>query len=214
MKVVPRHRSRAGVIPAVVEELRAGRVVICPSDTCYIFAADALNPVAIRRVWSLKGTQRRGPIHVLVSDSEMAGRLVHMNDLARSLLMNGEIVPLTIILPKRPSVPDILTAGTKTLGIRLPVCSLIIDLASSLGSPLTATSANPSGGVTPYSLEEAIGQLGPRELPRLAIDSGDLPKGQISMLLDLTRQPPTILREGSVSRQAIADALKERGFAP
>jgi L-threonylcarbamoyladenylate synthase len=207
MKTVRLSRDRANRVLAVLRELRQGGAVICPSDTCYIFAADGLNTDAVRRVWELKGPQRRGPIHVVVSDLEMAERVVYLDEPALKLLTEPSLAPVTVVLPKKPCVPDDLTGGTGSLGVRLPRCQLLIDLAWSLGSPLTATSANPSGGRTPYSLDEVVAQVPPIRLPRMAIDSGPLPAGLISTVVDLTVRPPRLIREGSTPFNLIVDMV-------
>jgi L-threonylcarbamoyladenylate synthase len=137
----------------------------------------------------------------------MAERVVYLDEPALKLLTEPSLAPVTVVLPKKPCVPDDLTGGTGSLGVRLPRCQLLIDLAWSLGSPLTATSANPSGGRTPYSLDEVVAQVPPIRLPRMAIDSGPLPAGLISTVVDLTVRPPRLIREGSTPFNLIVDMV-------
>ena len=182
-----------------------GEVLVCPTDTGYAFSANAINTKAVARVFSLKGRAFSNPIHVVVSSIEEAGRYAHLNKAAEYLA--GRFLPgaLTLVLPKKDTIPDLLVGGLDTIGIRIPDNKVILKLAAMTGLPLTATSANISGQPTPY----AIGEIGEViEKVALVLDQGPLPVRELSTIVDLTVSPPQLIRQGRVSWLDISQALK------
>ena len=188
--------------------LSQGRVVIYPTDTTYALGAHALDPAAISLIFRLKGRPADKPMHVVVADLEMAEEYVVLNEPARILAQKFLPGPLTLILPKKEIVPDMLVAGRQTLGIRIPDNKVCLMLAQKVKIPITATSANLSGQENLYSINVLIEQFGSRlNQVDLIIDQGPLPQRPPSTLIDLTKSSPVILREGPISGSELLKAL-------
>jgi len=180
--------------------LTRGRVIVCPTDTGYAFTANALNPKAVARVFDLKGRAYSNPIHVTVDSIEAAGKYAYLSRVAEHLAHHFLPGALTLVLPRKEIVPPLLVAGRDTIGIRIPDNRVILDLAAMTSLPLTATSANISGQPTPYSAQEAIAQTGKAiENVALVLDQGPLPVRELSTIVDLTTDPPQLLRQGQIS---------------
>ena len=199
--------------PRVIERasrlIARGEVVVCPTDTGYAFAANALSTRAIARVFELKGRAYSNPMHVAVSSMKAAEKYAHLNKAAEDLA--GRFIPgaLTMVLPKKEIVPSLLVAGGDTVGIRIPDNRVILDLATMTGLPLTATSANISGRPTPYSAQEVIEQLGDAvKNIALILDQGPLSGRELSTIVDLTVSPPQLIRQGLLSWLDIRQALQ------
>lgn len=186
-----------------------GGIIAYPTDTTYALGVNALDPLAINKLYSLKGRNFNKPLHVVVSDMTMANEFVWVDENARVIADKFLPGPLTLILPKRDTVPDVLVGSIKTLGIRIPSNLFCLNLAKKLKIPFTTTSANISGGKNSYSVNEIIKQFGLKvnDLD-LIIDQGTLPEVLPSTLVDMTKSPPEILREGPISRVEILEALK------
>lgn len=190
--------------------IRAGEVLICPTDTGYAFAANALDEKAVAKVFALKGRAFTNPIHVTVSAFAEAGKYAEVNEaaeiLARRFLPGG----LTLVLPRKDIIPAVLVAGKTTVGIRVPDNKVILGLAALAKVPITSTSANISGKPTPYSAKEAVEPLGEAiEGVALVLDQGQISPPELSTIVDLTVSPPQLLRQGRIPWEEILDALRE-----
>ncbi len=190
-------------------------VLVCPTDTGYAFGANAVNETAIDRVFSLKGRSFNNPIHITVSSVEDAAKYAHVSEAAAYLMRRFLPGGLTLVLPRRDTVPARLVGGLDTVGIRIPDNRVILGLASLSGVPITSTSANISGRPTPYDVGDILEQLG-KEADRLALvlDQGPLPLRGLSTIFDLTFDSPKLIRPGMVGRERIEAALdSDRGRA-
>ena len=186
-----------------------GEVIVCPTDTGYAFAANALDVNAIAKVFELKGRSFSNPIHLAVSSLEEAGKYAYLNKYARQLA--GRFLPgaLTMVLPKKKIIPALLVAGKDTIGIRIPDNRVILELASLTNLPITTTSANVSGEPTPYEVSEIAGQLGEDfKNISLVLDQGGIYPPEPSTIVDLTVEPPQLLRQGRISWEEICKALE------
>ena len=192
----------------ILSFLRSGGVIGFPTDTAYGLGADPFQESAIRRIFEIKGRPESKPILVLVDSMDMLQQVVdssNVSDIAGLLASRFWPGPLTMILPALGTVPRLVTAGTATIGVRWPVAGFATQLVRALGRPITATSANKSGQPSTATADQARAQLG-MDLEML-IDGGVLTAPQGSTLIDLTQTRPTIVREGPVSRMALAEAL-------
>ncbi len=186
-----------------------GEVIVCPTDTGYAFAANAIEPEAVAKVFNLKGRSYSNPIHVAVNSVETAGKYAYVNKAARHLARNFLPGALTLVLPKKEIIPALLVAGRDTVGIRIPDNRIILDLVGMTNVPLTATSANSSGQPAPYSVQEIVDQLGETaENVALILDQGSLPTRDISTIVDLSVTPPQILRHGRIGEQEVLRVLQ------
>lgn len=185
-----------------------GEVLVCPTDTGYAFTANALDEAAIEKVFTLKKRSFDKPIHMAVSTIDEAVKYAYVNEAARALAQRFLPGALTLVLLCRETVPSLLTGGRDTVGIRIPNHQTILTLARMIDRPLTTTSANLSGRVTPHRVQEIISQLGSsiREVA-LILDQGAIPSRKSSTIVDLSIQPPQILRQGLISELEIWEVL-------
>ena len=189
----------------VANEISEGRLAILPTETVYGLAADANNPEAVANIFKLKGRPADNPLIVHIASvkqiEQFASAIPESVQYLAEAFMPG---PLTLVLPKRPTVSDILTAGLDTVAIRLPdhpACLAVMELGS---LALAMPSANLFMGLSPTRVEMIDLQLAKRVAA--VVDGGPCAVGIESTVLDLTGEP-TILREGSVTRQNIESVL-------
>jgi L-threonylcarbamoyladenylate synthase len=181
----------------IVSLLRSGGVIAFPTDTAYGLGADPFNNAAIDRIFQIKGRSETKPILLLVSSVAMAESVTEPAGFFHDLVEQFWPGPLTVILPAAKSVPLKVTAGTQTVGVRWPEAGFATRLVKRFGQPITATSANQSGLPSAITAEEVRSQLG--DSIDALIDGGPLPSRVGSTLIDLTADPPVLLREGPIS---------------
>jgi len=199
------------ILKRASELILQGEVIVCPTDTGYAFSANALDPGAITKVFNLKGRSFANPIHVAVSSIEETVKYAQLNETAQHLAHYFLPGALTLVLPRKQVIPAMLVGGRDTIGIRIPDNKIILGLTAMCGLPLTTTSANVSGEPTPYSVKEILGQLGENiEKVALILDQGTLESLGLSTIIDLTVDPPQVLRQGLIGREEISDVLKLR----
>ena len=186
--------------------LKRGELVAIPTETVYGLAANALDPRACRSIFRAKGRPTADPLIVHVHDWSQLEALALPNDAARRLAEVFWPGPLTMVLPKRDVVPDIVTSGLPSVAIRMPAHRLFRRLLKRCGLPLAAPSANPFGYVSPTSAAHVAAGLGGR-IDHI-LDGGACRIGLESTIVDL-RDPrhPRILRPGAVTREQIAAVL-------
>lgn len=186
--------------------LQKGKVCILPTDTCYIIAVNALNKKAIKKVFDIKHRLLDKPIHVNIPSLKLAEKWVDLLPQAKILADNFLPGPITLVLPKKNIISNLLTGGRKTLGIRIPDHFINLTLGEILSIPYTSTSANLSKGKTSYSIKEVFNQLDKKKVD-LVVDVGSLPRRSTSTVVDLTTCPVQVLREGVISSEKILKAL-------
>lgn len=177
-----------------------------PTETVYGLAAVATNAPACRSIFSVKGRPLLDPLIVHVSDANMAQKLAVWNDAAAILAEAFWPGPLSIILPKNPQIPPIVTAGRQTVALRAPRHAVPMGLIERLGQPLAAPSANPFGYISPSSAQHVADSFGPR-VPYI-LDGGPCEVGLESTIVDLSQPPLVIVRRpGAIAKEAIAEVL-------
>jgi len=183
--------------------IRAGELVAFPTETVYGLGADATNERAVAKIFEAKGRPRFNPLISHVLDAAAAKTLVRWNDTAERLAAHFWPGPLTLVLPRAAGSPIALlaTAGLDTVAIRAPAHPLAVALIRAAGRPIAAPSANRSGAVSPTRAEHVAESLGDRV--KLILDGGACEVGLESTVLDLTTSPPTLLRPGGATREAI-----------
>jgi L-threonylcarbamoyladenylate synthase len=190
-------------IQQAVALLRAGQVVALPTETVYGLAASALDASAVEQIFVVKGRPSHNPIIVHVATIEMARSCVaHWTDLAQRLADAFWPGPLTLVLPKAPRIPDVVTAGGNTVGVRWPSHPVTQAVIRRCGFPLAAPSANPSGEVSPTTADHVRASLGDR-IP-LIVDGGPAEIGIESTVLDLSHGPPRVLRPGMIHVESLS----------
>jgi L-threonylcarbamoyladenylate synthase len=177
--------------------LGAGALVAFPTETFYGLGAAGLNARAVRRVFEVKGRAESKPLLLLVDSVEMALAVAaEVPPAAHELMARHWPGPLTLVLRSRPMVPDEVTAGTGTVGLRLSAHPVARALVRALGAPITAPSANPSGAQPPTTAAAVLRHFDGRIA--LVLDAGPTPGGLASTVLDLTVEPARVLRQGAV----------------
>jgi L-threonylcarbamoyladenylate synthase len=188
--------------------LRRGGLVAFPTETVYGLGGDARNVPALARIFEVKGRPRFDPliIHIAALDAlEAAADLSLLPPTARDRVyaLAGKLWPgpLTMILPRKKAIPDLATSGLATAAIRLPDHPAARRLILLSGGPVAAPSANPFGFLSPTRARHVEEQLGDRV--DLILDGGPCRVGLESTVLDMTREPPRILRQGGVPGELI-----------
>ncbi len=187
-----------------VHHLRNGGVVAIPTDTLYALAADVFNTAALDRIFAIKGRSDDLALPVLVSGWDQL-EMVAENTPPKTRALAERFWPgaLTLVVQKANGLPDRLTAGRRTVAVRMPGHPVPIELINRLGSPITGTSANISGGADLLTLDELSSQLG--EPVDLIVEKGPTPKGTASTIVDITSGKPRVLREGAISFQQVLE---------
>jgi L-threonylcarbamoyladenylate synthase len=196
----------SSILELAAAVLRQGRLVAFATETVYGLGADATNPDAVARIYTAKGRPAFNPLIVHSGDAAMARTCVReWPDTARDLAAAFWPGPLTLVLPRSDLIPDIVTAGRDTVGVRVPAPAVARLLIGQAGRPVAAPSANRSGGTSPtlarHVLEDLEGKVD------LILDSGQTTVGLESTVLDLTTRRPHILRPGPITAAEIERVL-------
>ncbi len=188
--------------------LRCGEVVVFPTETVYGLGADALETSAVERVFAAKGRPFSDPLIVHIADGAALEQLTtSIPPQVRQLAQAFWPGPLTLILPRSPLVPKLVTAGLETVAILMPRHPVALALIRALGSPIAAPSANRFMHVSPTTAQHALADLDGR-VP-LILDSGPCEVGVESTVLNLCSAVPTILRPGGVSLEGLRTVLPD-----
>lgn len=192
-----------------VETIRAGGLVSFPTETVYGLGCDALNPKAAARIFTVKQRPTFDPLIVHVADRAMLRRVVtEVGSNADRLIDAFWPGPLTLVLPKHPQVPDIVTAGLPTVAVRIPADPTALMLLRLSGRPIAAPSANPFGYVSPTTAQHVRDGLG--DQVDVVLDGGPCPIGVESTILSLVGACPEVLRAGAVSLEDLRTLLGPR----
>jgi L-threonylcarbamoyladenylate synthase len=191
------------------EIIKAGGLAAVPTETVYGLTADGLNAAAVEKIYDVKGRPETKPISLLVSG--MADVEKFCRDVPEAAYLLAEKFwpgPLTMILYKQNNIPDVVTAGTDTVGVRCPDHPKTLELIRLAGVPLAAPSANMSGEPSPKNVNDVLKIFD--GIIDAAIDGGACTVGIESTIVDMTVNPPKILRQGGLPRQTLEDALNMR----
>jgi L-threonylcarbamoyladenylate synthase len=190
------------------ELLRTGQVVALPTETVYGLAANAFDKAAVQKIFEIKGRPSSNPIILHVASREQAQACVtEWTDAAEKLAKSFWPGPLTIVLLKSPKVPEIVTAGGPTVGVRWPSHPLMQAVIRECGFPLAAPSANPANQLSPTTAEHVQRLLG--EKLALIVDGGPAHIGIESTVVDASTIPARLFRPGIVHRESLIAVLGE-----
>lgn len=200
-------------IPVFADQVRrllgASGLIALPTESVYGLAVSPFDEQALARLWQVKGRSEGKPILLLIGDQSQLAPLVQTIPPAARVLMHAFWPgPLTIIFPAAPSLPDAVTAGTGSVGIRLSAWPPLAELVRLVG-PVTGTSANREGLPPPCIAEDVQQCLG--EEVDLILDAGPTPGGRPSTVIDV-RGPIRLVREGAIEREVIAAQLAVHGL--
>ena len=182
-----------------------GGVIAFRTDTFYGLGADPLNRDAIIRIRELKGREDDKPILLLISDEREVDRFIQQSEFFKLVARAHWPAPLTLIGVARPEIPMELTAGTKSLGVRLPDDDKLRSFVRACGGALTATSANISGQ-PPARTAKEVENYFPAGVD-LIIDAGEVTVTEPSTVLDLNGPRPRLVREGAIKGEMLEDLL-------
>lgn len=196
--------------PQTVEEasaiIRKGGLVAFPTETVYGLGADALNPLAVARIFEAKNRPRFDPIIVHIEDFASLEKLCSsVDERARKLAASFWPGPLALVLPKSEIVPDIVTAGLPTVAIRMPAHPVALELIREAGTPIAAPSANLFAYLSPTTAEHVREQLGDKV--DLILDGGKCPVGVESTVIEFSGREPVVLRVGGLPIEEIEDVI-------
>lgn len=201
MKAVPDRE-----IEKAVDILRRGGLVAFPTETVYGLGADASNPDAVKKIFATKGRPQNHPLIVHLADAS------HLAHWAREIPVAAILLserfwpgPLTLILRRSDNVPDALTGGQDTVGLRVPAHPVAHALLQAFGSGIAAPSANRFGSISPTTAEHVRAELGERV--DMVLDGGSCDIGIESTIVDLSGSQPTLLRPGNISASEIEEVL-------
>lgn len=191
IKINP-ERPEKEKIELAINILKEGGTVVYPTDTIYGLGVNIYDEKAIQTVFILKKRLFNKPLSVCVSKISDINKIAYLNDFQEEIIRKILPGPFTVILKRREMLSPLLTAGEDKIGIRIPDNNVCTELTRFF--PITTTSANLSGGESPKSVNEVIKQLG--DSVNLILDAGISENEFHSTVIDLTVDPPQILREG------------------
>lgn len=192
-------------IKEAMDLLRRGGAVVYPTDTVYGLANNALNEAAIRRLFLIKKRPSTRPVPIMIPSIDMVRQVAYVDSRVEKVLEAIWPGKVTAVLYKRDILPNVLTGGKRTVGLRIPS----FNLFKSLEFPVTGTSANISDQPASTKIREVISQFENHyPQPDLILDAGDLPQSEASTVLDLTSPKPKILRVGPVTKKELLEILK------
>ena len=197
-------------VDRAIEAIGRGDLVAIPTETVYGLAADATNPAAIARIFSVKGRPADHPLIVHIAEpSDLERWSVDPANAARRLAATAWPGPLTVIVRRSPALPAVVSGGLPTVGLRMPTHPMAIELLARTGVPLAAPSANRFGAVSPTTAQHVLDDLGAVLEPGrdLILDGGPCGLGIESTIVDCTTSPPQVLRAGAVSEEQVATLL-------
>jgi len=197
-----------GEYDEIISLLRGGGIVAFPTDTAYGIGADPFNATAVDRIFRIKGRPEAKPILLVVDSVAMAESAIDPSRTFYRVVEKFWPGPLTIVTRAAPSLPANVTAGTETIGVRWPIAPFATALVSRFGTPITATSANRSGMPSAVTADEVRAHLD--NAVDALVDGGVLPSRAGSTVLDLTADPPVLLREGPVMFETLAEFFEGR----
>ncbi|MCW4034379.1 MAG: L-threonylcarbamoyladenylate synthase [Candidatus Bathyarchaeota archaeon] len=191
-------------IMLAAQTIKQGGLVVYPTETVYGLGCDPMNNDAVKRFLEVKGN-RKSPLPILTSDLKTVDKVAHVTENAKLLAEKFWPGQLTIVFNKKQVLPDLVTFGLDTVGIRIPDNNVARELIEQSGGLLVGSSANRTGENPPRTVEEISLEL--KSLVDVVLDGGVAVKGTSSTVVDLTSKNPRILREGPISLEQILGVL-------
>ena len=215
--------ERSATVATAVEHLQKGEAIALPTETVYGLAADALRTNAVLKIFEAKERPRFDPLIVHLPDRSWLDRLTNIQQsderFVRTLAERFWPGPVTIVLPRRSEVPDIVTAGLETVAVRLSAHPILSEIITAFGRPLAAPSANRFGRISPTTAAHVLAELDSR-IP-LIVDGGATAHGLESTIVAVRNGWIEILRHGPITREQLQEfasvrvaAERERPEAP
>lgn len=211
MKVIELNdHTLPGVLFEAVKAVKAGKVIVYPTDTVYGIGGNGLDVKLAQKIYRIKKHPLEKAMILIVRDIAMARKCAYIDLWTEGVLADLWPGPVTVVLHKKDSVPDEIAGGRETIALRLPNFRFVNELMRQVDFPLIFTSANISGDPSqPKILGRFLEALqGEKVKPDLVIDAGELPAGEPSTVIDLTdRKNPVVVRRGILSRDKLEQLL-------
>jgi L-threonylcarbamoyladenylate synthase len=199
-------QEKEGIIRQAAETIKKGGIVAFPTETVYGLGADAFNPLAVARIFEVKGRPSFDPLIVHVGSPDGLDKLVsEIPPGAKKLIERFWPGPFTVVLSKKEEVPDIVTSGLPTVAVRMPKHPIALSLIEKSECPIAAPSANLFGYLSPTTAEHVQEQLG--DQVDLILDGGPCDVGVESTILSFSEKKPTLLRPGGVTLEEIESII-------
>ena len=201
------HLENSNILEEAVQVLKDGGLVIFPSETCYGVAVDATNHNAVLKLLEYKKRPEGKAISIAVSSKAMAQEFVELNQNAEQLYDQFLPGAVTIVSKSKAKVDSLLESEARTLGVRIPNYKFLIELISTFGKPISATSANSSGKKTPYTISDILENISEKQesLIDLIVDAGELPHNPPTTVIDTTTEDLKVYRAGRVDPTKVKD---------
>ncbi len=191
-------------LETVVGELRKGHLVVYPTETLYGLGANALSETAVKRVFIAKNRPFDMPISIAVSDLQMLENVAVLDQVSRKLAQRFMPGPITLVLKKKPKVPDLVTAATDEVGIRMPDHPLALKVIRKFG-PITSTSANLHSHPDPINIKSTVKEM--KDSVSVYLDCGSTKLGSHSTIVAVHDEEIEIVRQGVISVKEIEAVL-------
>lgn len=202
MKTLIIEKTDGKSLSAAGEIIKKGGIVAFPTETVYGLGANAYDAAAIKKIYKAKGRPSDNPLIVHLASAEDVGKVAReIPDNAKKLIESFAPGPFTLILKKQPSIPDIVTAGLDTVGVRIPKNETARAFINAAGVPIAAPSANISGKPSPTKAEHVIADLDGKADAIICGEDSDI--GVESTIIDVTGEVPIILRPGGITKEDI-----------
>jgi len=198
MKIMQATRN---AIQTAAQTVKKGGVIVYPTDTVYGLGCNPFNQEAVTRIFRIKG-ERTKPLPILASNIKEVEKIAQITEKTQKLAKKFWPGPLTMVLLKKPLLPEIVTCKLDSVAVRVPNHDAALELIRLSGGLLIGTSANKTGEKPPRTASEAVEQIG--EEVDLILDGGPTPLGASSTIIDLTTETPRILRHGPIKIEDIS----------
>jgi L-threonylcarbamoyladenylate synthase len=183
--------------------IKEGGVVAFPTETVYGLGADALNPLAVKKIFEAKGRPQDNPLIIHVANKNLESLVKEIPSIANKIMDRFWPGPLTLIFKKKNIIPDVTSGNLDTIGVRMPSNEIALKLIESSGTPIAAPSANISGRPSPTDVERCIEDLEGKIDYILGGNRSDV--GVESTILDLSVDPPCVLRPGGITLEMLKE---------
>lgn len=186
-------------ISRAVKILKNRGVIAAPTETAYGLIADAINAQAVKKIFLIKGRERRKPLPLIAASLEMVKKFFFLNKREAALAAKYWPGPLTILLKPKKKFPRALASGRRKLAVRVSSSAIVRKISASVGNPVTATSANKSGSKECYSafcVEQSFGNI--KKAPDMILDGGVLARVLPSTIIEVSEDKVKVLRQGPI----------------
>lgn len=209
MKIIKFELENENIFQEISESLTNGGAIVYPTDTLYGLGVNALDKVAVDKLFRIKKRPQAKPVPVIVRDIPMAKRFAYIDLGAEKILSAIWPGPVTAVLSRKDLMPSIVSGGKNTIGIRVPNSEFTKRIFETVDFPVTSTSINISGEMPLKNVGDILKTFGNEKYkPDIIIDAGDLPESPASTVIDLTSKKPRILRVGPVGPEELLKILE------